>query len=75
MLRSPGWMRYAAMSHAPNGYGIGSMPKAFNDCRKSGGKIRTIKPKPDRTMRVCIRPKGQKGKGGGRTVSGHTRKT
>ena len=30
------------------------MPEAFNKCRKSGGRIRTIKPKAGKYMHVCF---------------------
>ena len=29
------------------------MPKGFEDCRRRGGKIRTIKPRPDVYIPVC----------------------
>lgn len=53
------------------------MPVAFERCRRRGGKIRTIRLKKKKYMRVCVRPKGEKGSRGGRTVSGHvqTRRT
>jgi hypothetical protein len=50
-----------------------AMPKAFDDCRKAGGKIRTKKLSEDTYMPVCIRPKGT-GPRGGRTVAGEIRK-
>jgi hypothetical protein len=50
------------------------MPKAFDDCRRQGGKIRTKKLSEDSYMRVCIRPRGAKGPHGGRTVGGEIRK-
>ena len=45
------------------------MPKAFKDCVRKGGKVRTVKPKPGRHMPVCI-PKG-----GGKSIAGHVKKT
>lgn len=50
------------------------MPAAFDRCRKAGGKIRTVKPKKGRYQRVCVRPKGAKGKRGGRTVGGEVKR-
>lgn len=49
------------------------MPKAFDSCQKAGGKIRTVGVSKDKYMRVCVRPGGQAGKRGGRTVAGHVR--
>ena len=49
------------------------MPKAFEKCRKAGGKIRTIS-RGKRYQRVCVRPKGQKGPKGGRTVGGEVKR-
>lgn len=49
------------------------MPKDFEQCRKAGGKIRTIKPKPGRTQAICVRPKGR-GPRGGRTAGGHVKR-
>ena len=43
------------------------MPKAFTRCVKSGGRVRTIKPKPGRHMRVCFK--------GGKSYAGHVKKT
>jgi len=40
------------------------MPKAFEECVKRGGRVRTIKPRPDVYIRVCY-PKG-----GGRPIAG-----
>ena len=51
------------------------MPPKFERCRRQGGKIRTVKPKPDTYVKVCVRPKGKKGVRGGRTVSSYVRKT
>lgn len=45
------------------------MPPAFDKCRASGGKIRTVVPKKGTHMAVCIRPKGE-GPRGGKTVAG-----
>lgn len=46
------------------------MPKAFEDCRKAGGRIRTISGpnkrlglKDDEFMRVCFRESGEMVKG------------
>lgn len=43
------------------------MPKAFEDCRKAGGKIRTIKLSSTTYKHICI-PKG-----GGKSVSGEVK--
>jgi len=43
------------------------MPKAFNNCRKGGGKIRTKKLSGNRYMHICI-PKG-----GGASVAGEVK--
>ena len=53
------------------------MPKAFDDCAKAGGKIRTRHVNAMNYQRVCVRPEGEKGPRGGRTVAGEikTRKT
>lgn len=50
------------------------MPKKFNQCMKSGGKIRTVKLNKNKYMHVCVLPKGKKGKRGGRTVSGEVKR-
>ncbi len=31
------------------------MPKAFNKCVKSGGRVRTIKPKKNKYIHVCYK--------------------
>lgn len=49
-----------------------AMPKAFERCRASGGKIRTIRRGRKKYQRVCVRPKG-KGPRGGRTVGGEVK--
>ena len=36
------------------------MPKAFDECERRGGRIRTIVPNEDEYFRVCY-PKGTKG--------------
>ena len=44
------------------------MPKAFEECVKSGGRVRTINPKAGRYMPVCFK--------GGKSYAGevHTKK-
>lgn len=46
------------------------MPKAFDDCQKAGGKIRTINVGKSHYAHVCVLPGKQKGKNGGKTVIG-----
>ena len=43
------------------------MPKAFVDCIKAGGRVRTVKPKPGRYLPVCFR--------GGKSHAGEVKKT
>jgi len=43
-------------------------PKAFDDCQKAGGRIRTIKPNAKTYLRICY-PKG-----GGPPVKGEVKK-
>lgn len=50
------------------------MPKAFEQCRRQGGKIRTVTLPGGKFMPVCIRPKGRTGPHGGRTVAGEVHK-
>lgn len=35
------------------------MPKAFEDCVKSGGRVRTIKPSKDKYLPVCYDKSGK----------------
>lgn len=42
------------------------MPKKFDDCVKSGGRVRTIKPKAGRYMHVCFK--------GGKSAAGEVKK-
>lgn len=51
------------------------MPPEFEKCRKAGGKIRTVKPKPGRYQRVCVKPGKARGPRGGKTVGGHVKRT
>ena len=44
------------------------MPRAFDECVKNGGRVRTIKPSPNKYLHVCY-PKG-----GGPPVSGEVKK-
>jgi|26BtaG_2_1085354.scaffolds.fasta_scaffold00142_39 hypothetical protein len=37
------------------------MPKAFDNCRKAGGKIRTKRIDKEHYMHICIPPGGGKG--------------
>lgn len=48
------------------------MPKAFTDCVKRGGKVRT-RSSGKKYQRICVRPKGAKGPRGGRTVGGEVK--
>lgn len=50
------------------------MPKAFTDAVKRGAKVRTKKLPGGKYVRVAIRPKGQKGPKGGRTIAGEVKK-
>ena len=43
------------------------MPKAFKKCVKSGGKVRTIKPKANKYIHVCYK--------GGKSYSGEVKTT
>jgi hypothetical protein len=45
------------------------MPEAFTRCERRGGRIRTIKPRPDVYIKVCY-PKG-----GGSPVHGEVHRT
>jgi hypothetical protein len=45
------------------------VPKAFTDCVKNGGRVRTVKPNKSTHLPVCF-PKG-----GGPSVAGETKKT
>lgn len=45
------------------------MPKAFEDCVKQGGRVRTVKPNKGTHMPVCF-PKG-----GGKSTAGEVKKT
>ena len=44
------------------------MPASFDRCKRRGGKIRTIKPRPDVYIHVCYPP------GGGTPVHGEVKK-
>lgn len=44
------------------------MPKDFNKCVKSGGRVRTVKPTKATNMKVCYDKKGK-------SHAGHVRKT
>ena len=43
------------------------MPKAFDKCAKTGGKIRTVAPKKGTYIHVCYK--------GGKSYSGHVKHT
>lgn len=45
------------------------MPKAFDDCEKAGGKIRTINVGKSHYAHVCVRPSG-KGPRDGKVIMG-----
>ena len=45
------------------------MPEAFTRCERRGGRIRTIKPRPDVYIKVCYPP------GGGSPVHGEVHHT
>jgi len=42
------------------------MPKAFKECVRKGGRVRTIKPNERTYMRVCFK--------GGKSYAGETKK-
>lgn len=42
------------------------MPKAFTDCVKSGGKVRTVKPNPSTVIPICFK--------GGKSFAGEPKK-
>lgn len=43
------------------------MPKAFDDCRRESGRIRTMTPNDSQYFRICFPP------GGGPAVKGETK--
>lgn len=45
------------------------MPPPFNNCRRRGGKIRTVKPNAGTYLKVCIPP----GKGKRKSVAGEVK--
>ena len=45
------------------------MPKAFTECVKRGGKVRTRTISATKYQHICVRPEG-KGPRGGKTVGG-----
>lgn len=50
------------------------MPKAFDECAAmKGSKIRTIQHPGGKYQHICIRPKGQEGPRGGRSVGGEVK--
>lgn len=43
------------------------MPRAFNKCVKSGGRVRTVKPSSGTHKPICYK--------GGKSYAGHTKRT